>query len=321
MTRTAILSDIHGNLPALEAILADARQQGIDRYVLLGDYVFDLPWSNEVCQALMALPNAVCIAGNKEDRLHELSLDDAAAEGCLQYGAVYQTLRDLRPEVLAWLKALPREARLPLENGGTLLLTHSARNTQPFWRDRFSSGGFFRRNESLTLTHADLLREFSEALASEDHASFLAGIDAQVLAFGHNHLQFWGRGQGRLVIDPGSVGVPLDFDIRPAYTILEERASGLRVEERRVEYDPEAAIQAAKTSEIYARGTIWCELVFRSMRLGRDYMSAFLRFVYALANRRGIAARPFPNDLWVESFEMFSAQLENGAFYPQADRA
>ena len=56
MTRTAILSDIHGNLPALEAVLADARGQSIDRYVLLGDYVFDLPWSNEVCQALMALP-------------------------------------------------------------------------------------------------------------------------------------------------------------------------------------------------------------------------------------------------------------------------
>ena len=104
---TAIISDIHGNLPALEAVLEDARDQGAERYVFLGDYIFDMPWSNGVCRRIMDIGNAVVISGNKEQRLPSLRLTDPEAEGCDQVASVYQHLRELEPEIATWLKGLP----------------------------------------------------------------------------------------------------------------------------------------------------------------------------------------------------------------------
>ena len=316
MRRTAIISDIHGNLPALRAVLADAARQGAERYAFLGDYVFDMPWSNEVCETLMDLKNAVFIAGNKEERLQWLSLEDPEAGGCEQVAVVYETLRELKPEYLSWLKSLPAEARLPLEGGGAIKLVHIVAGAPGLWREAFSSGGYFRRSEGRAPSHAGLLKEFDGELNSAAYADFVEGIDADALAFGHNHLQSWCRSRSRVIIDPGSAGQPLDFVPEPAYVILEEKESGLRVIERRVPYDVEAAIRAAKDTETYACGKIWCELVFLSLRFARDYMSAMLRLAAALAHRRGIAARPFPNDLWREAYDRFSEQLEAGVFYP-----
>ena len=319
--KTAVISDIHGNLPALRAVLADARAQGARRYVFLGDYIFDLPWSNEVCRELRSLENAVFISGNKEQRLPHLSLNDPEARDCDQVASVYQHLRELEPEAAAWLMSLPERAEIPLESGGSLLAVHKTDNKPALWKEGFSTSGYFRRHEHVPHTHEGLLREFAETINGPDYADFRAETGSRGLLFGHNHLQCWCLAEGKLFLNPGSAGLPADFDNRPAYALLIEEAGGLTVAERRVDYDIEGTIRAARDTEIYARSPIWCELIFRTLRLGRDYEGPCLRFAEGLARQRGVAQRPFPNDLWREAYESFTARLDAGEFYPTVGEA
>ena len=71
----AILYDIHGNLPALEEVLADAGQSGTDRYLLGGDYGAHSPWPLETVERLRGLPNTTWIRGNGERWLREPPTD------------------------------------------------------------------------------------------------------------------------------------------------------------------------------------------------------------------------------------------------------
>ena len=69
--RTAVISDVHGNYPALAAVLKDAYENKVDKFIFTGDYIFDVPFSNEVVRLLMEMKagesdNAHIIKGNKE---------------------------------------------------------------------------------------------------------------------------------------------------------------------------------------------------------------------------------------------------------------
>ena len=70
--RYAVISDIHGNYPALKAVLADAGTQGTDTYLLLGDYTVVFPWVNEVTETIRGLKPSFVIRGNGEDYLIDL---------------------------------------------------------------------------------------------------------------------------------------------------------------------------------------------------------------------------------------------------------
>ncbi len=72
----AIISDIHGNLPALNAVLEDARNHDVEAYMLVGDYYCDLPYPNEVVDTIRNLENAYVIKGNKEGYLNNLAKTD-----------------------------------------------------------------------------------------------------------------------------------------------------------------------------------------------------------------------------------------------------
>lgn len=315
--KTAVISDIHGNLPALEAVLADAEANHVDQYAFLGDYVFDFPFSNEVVHRLRALKNAVFISGNKEARLPGFEKEDQSTWNCEQLATVHQTFREFEPDVLEWLKALPKELDLPLGGGKTARLMHFPAEITSILRRVYSSTEYYIRAEKEPVGHDLLQAQFADSLKSEEYAAYFRAVDADAILFGHNHLQCFGWCGEKLVVDAGACGVPLDFDNRAAYVILESDPGGIRVTERRASYDVDALIRATRQTEIYARGTIWCELLFRSISTGRDNTGYFLRFTNAFAEREGSAARPFTDDIWRRSYAAFCAQLDAGAFLPK----
>src|SRR6185437_13933187 len=106
--RYGFISDVHGNIEALDVVLKHLEQQTIDRYVFLGDAVGYGPNPNEVCDRIRAL-NALSILGNH----------DAAVAGRMDYGFYYDAARHaldwcaerMTPENMAWLKALPYKIR------------------------------------------------------------------------------------------------------------------------------------------------------------------------------------------------------------------
>ena len=198
-----VLYDIHGNLPALEAVLADAERLGADRYVLGGDYGTPSPWPAETLARLRELPDATWIRGNGERWLREPPLDRP------EVMEVYDLFRGQLPdEEVDALYRLPREA----EVDGVL----------------FVHGSPLSDVESFAPQPQD------------GEARLLAGVRDRTVVFGHSHQQFRRSGpDGTDLVNPGSVGMPLDGDVRAAWTT---RDGDFQL--RRTAYDVERAAAA-----------------------------------------------------------------------------
>jgi len=192
----ALVSDIHGNLPALEAVLKDLPD--VDGYVNAGDVVGYNPYPAE-CVAEVRERDAVSVQGNH----------DRAVAGEVSFGfhstagrAVEWTSERLDEETIEWLGSLPAERETVFDDT-RVKVVHGA----PDAPDRY--------------TYPE---DFSPAL--------LEGED--VLVLGHTHVQAKEEFDEGTVVNPGSVGQPRDGDPRAAYALLDEKTG--EVELRRTEY-------------------------------------------------------------------------------------
>jgi len=201
----AILYDIHGTLPALEAVLAEAAPEA-DSWLLGGDYGTPSPWPRETLDRLRTLEPATWIRGNGERWIFERP-DDRP-----EVGEAYDELvpGSLPEEELHWLYGLPPHADLD-----GVLYVH---------------GCVGRDDDS-----------FAREPAPEDEAR-CGGVHDRTIVFGHSHIQFRRDGpNGTHLLNPGSVGMPLDGDVRAAWAV---RRDDGEFEFRRTEYDIERAAAA-----------------------------------------------------------------------------
>jgi len=209
----ALLYDIHGNLPALEAVLADADRAGADRYLLGGDYTLFGAWPVETLERLEALPDADWIRGNGE---RWTAAPAEAPDVGLVREAIQVCAEALGAERVAGLAELPEQAVID--------------------ETRFCHGSPI----------SDVRSFFPES--ADDEEELLAGVEELRLVFGHTHLAFARtsscQGRERELVNPGSVGMPFDGDPRAAYALLRPQAD--EVEHRRVEYDHLAAAEAVR---------------------------------------------------------------------------
>jgi predicted phosphodiesterase len=227
VTRLAVLSDIHGNLAALEAVVADLATRHVDRVVNLGDSVSGPLLPRETAAYLQAQP-WIHLAGNHERQL--LTLDPAAMGPSDAYAH-----SQLTPADLAWLTSLPPTQAV----GDELFLCH----------------GIPAHDKTYFLETADP-SGMRPATASEVD-SRLGGITAAVVLCGHTHLPRSVRSSGgQLIVNPGSVGLPAFTDVQPfphkvetgspdaRYAILKRTAAGWTAELLTVPYDyrPMAAL-------------------------------------------------------------------------------
>lgn len=204
VTKTALLYDIHGNLPALEAVLADA---DADRFLLGGDYALFGPWPSETLDALMALPDATWIRGNGERWTES---PDQAPDNEVVQGAIASCRELLGAERAGQLAGLPEQVVI----------------------------------EGIRYCHGSPISDVRSFMpdGSDDEPELLAGVRERRLVFGHTHLPFRRVAAGGTeLINPGSVGMPFDGDPRAAYALLHDDGS---IEHRRVGYDHAATAAA-----------------------------------------------------------------------------
>jgi diadenosine tetraphosphatase ApaH/serine/threonine PP2A family protein phosphatase len=198
----AILYDIHGNVFALDAVLADARARNADRWLLGGDYGTPSPAPLETLERLQALPNATWIRGNGERWLREPPADRP------EVGETYDHFAPVPDDVVEWLYALPPRAEL----------------------------------DGVLYVHGSPLSDVeSFAPQPEDgEERMLAGVRDRTIVFGHSHQQFRRAGpNGTDLVNPGSVGMPLDGDRRAAWATWDGDFAF-----RRTAYDVERAAAA-----------------------------------------------------------------------------
>jgi predicted phosphodiesterase len=230
--RIALLSDIHGNSIALDAVLADiVRQGGVGAYWVLGDLVALGPDPVGVLERLSALPNVRFMRGNTDryvfarERPPPSQLDVQRHPELLPVLAeVAGTFAWTQGMITAagwfeWLISLPLEQREVLPNGTRCLGVHAAPGTD-------DGPGI-----PPDLTDAELL-------------ALVAGCAADLICVGHTHWPLDRQIHGSHVINLGSVSNPLPPDLRASYVIMQADTSGYQVYHRRVEYDHEAVVVA-----------------------------------------------------------------------------
>lgn len=204
----ALLYDVHGNLPALEAVLVDVESAGTDSFLLGGDFSAFGGWPAECVARLRELPDATWIRGNWE---RWQSGDDAD----MPAGDLFRTAREAAVVAVgftevAQLAALPDRT----ERDGVLYVHASPRDDMHSFRPE----------------------------AQADEVELLADASERRVVFGHYHLQFTRTGPaGVELVAPGSVGMPWDEDPRAAWALVHDDG---RVELRRTEYDVERAAGA-----------------------------------------------------------------------------
>jgi predicted phosphodiesterase len=219
MTRLGIVSDIHGNLPALEAVLAALETQRVDRIVCCGDLVGYGPWPSEVIARLRSL-DAHSVRGNHDAASASLLstdyLNPAAA------AAIAWTKTVLDPDDIAALAALP----LTRDEEGMTVVHGSLRG--PLWEymhDAFVAGESFARLEGRVglFGHTHIPGGFAT-----DGRTMRALRPAPEVAL---------EGTARYLLNPGSVGQPRDGDPRAAFAVFDLEAD--RIAFHRVAYDTE----------------------------------------------------------------------------------
>ena len=227
MNQHAILSDIHGNIWALEAVLADASRRGVQHIVNLGDTLYGPLEPQATADCLMKL-SFVSIQGN-EDRLLK---SPASISPTLKY-----VLNALSKPSLEWLASQPATSVV----GGELYLCHGTPHSDmEYLLEGMSRQGGFLNEPS-----------FIQAQ--------LATVHQTVVLCGHSHIpRAVHLPDGRLIVNPGSVGLPAYTDDKPVdhkmesgspharYAILTRTEMGWAVEEIMLPYDWKKAAEKAR---------------------------------------------------------------------------
>jgi predicted phosphodiesterase len=242
MQRFAALSDIHGNLPALDAVLADIAALGVEHIVNLGDILSGPLWAAATADRLMAL-NLPTIAGNHERQLLTLARERMSASDA-------HTADELQPHHRAWLAGLPATLQLSDE----VFCCHGTPASDLRYFLETVVPGFAGLGRGANGVRAATLAEATERAGPAMH-----GVAHGLILCGHTHVPRLLRlTDGRLLANPGSVGLPgFDDDHghphvienrapHARYALFERGAAGWNVSLRAVAYDWETAARRAE---------------------------------------------------------------------------
>jgi predicted phosphodiesterase len=234
--RVAVLSDIHGNLTAFEAVMADIRQTSPDLVLHGGDLCDGGSSPVEILDRIRGL-GWQGVIGNTDEMLVRPDSLEAFASQSAAPATLWTALRQvalatrdlLGNESLNWLAGLPQ-----MHSEAAFSIVHAT--PQSCWRA-----------PSANATDAEL-------------NSIYSSVSTRMVVFGHTHLPFIRRtaGQMELLINSGSVGLPFDGDPRASYLLLD----GAQPQIRRVEYDLEKELKALFSSGL--PGAAWTASMLRT---------------------------------------------------------
>lgn len=235
--KLALVSDIHANLPALEAVLQDIARQSVDGTYHLGDLVGYAPWPNEVVERIVA-EGITGVAGN---------YDSTVATDYKHCGCRYEDPRqeELSHVSYAWTREHATD-RMKRSLGAL-----------PFRIDLRPLGGHIA-GPTLTLIHGN--QTLNTVYVTEDRSddflrkmgNALGARSGDVVAYGHTHLPYHRVIDGVHFVNTGSVGRPKDGDPRAGYVLLSLGEGDPKVELVRVGYDVQKAAEAIRASDLPA---------------------------------------------------------------------
>lgn len=241
--RVLLISDIHANEVALEAVIKDA--DSFDQVWCLGDIIGYGPRPNEVCQRLIDL-NSVVVGGNHDysavGRLDPFHMHQDAFECIIRHSL------DINANAALGLVNAPEYQRVNLWGESTGLLVHGSPIADPMHCLGYINGEGSAVDAACAIRDGDDHVRASHLFYGHTHVpalwrASLAQYEAgNVLGDGAKHAVLLEEGGDAVLINPGSVGQPRDGDSRASYMIVTLAPSALLVEHRRVAYDVDSVI-------------------------------------------------------------------------------
>ena len=266
----AVISDIHGNLPALETVLSDAKEQGVSGYIFAGDYCLSGPWPNECLEVIRALPNTYIVRGNEESYLENLDGTDPATWTDGQMQISYYAYRTVSKENRDYLAALPRQIDMEC-SGVSIHIAHDK---------------------------ADFLGELSDGVYIFGHTHIQWNYCS-----GDRRVVLINPGSCGLPLDCLVGTVPYAL-----LEINDDGA--VSVEERRVGFDVRSYAESVTKTAQYEQAKVWTKVIIKEILTAREHLMPFLCFLEDYANRIGDARRPFAVETWERGYEIWNRTLQ-----------
>ncbi|GEL08396.1 metallophosphoesterase family protein [Salisediminibacterium halotolerans] len=238
--KIALLSDIHGNDTALEAVLEDISKQGVTHTAVLGDIAYRGPDPKKCIEYVRELHGKV-IKGNADEWIVRGVQAGEVPEHAL---ALMQKERlwaynQLHDDDIEYLNNLPMTLEIPIANDTQLFGFHAVPD--------------------------NLFENISNEAGNQAFSRFTdANPRADYFVYGHIHLPFYRSVNGQSIINLGSVGLPFNGDTRASYVIIERDQDNVHVQFRRVSYDIDKACAKLDQSDYPEEAKTLIKSIYRN---------------------------------------------------------
>jgi len=278
--RLAVIADIHGILPALDALLEDISNEQIDGILVAGDMIAG-PQSNEVIKRLQQYRTWM-IRGNQENNILNLASGNAPAwqYSCKQWNFIRWTYENIDEAVLQFIRSLPEQYSLQLPGKDAIRIVHGspASVTELIYPD------------------ADTSR-FDQVIGS---------VPEGCIVFGHTHEAWIKDRNGKLALNPGSLSMSFQGEQHGTYAILEWTKQGWMGTLRKLLYDFGLVRKAYIETGLLAKGGVLARCCLVSIETGINYLPPMLVDAYRLSKEAGYGDSPFvPDEIWNEAAQAF----------------
>lgn len=274
--KIALLADIHGNNVALEAVLDHAQAEGVEKYILLGDYITDCSQPNEVLKTIQSL-DGWKIRGNREIMIMgALENEQIDWEAHDQMRSLIWTRDRLNKEGISFIETLKDTVTIPIDGFGSIKVVHGSPD---------------KADELLKHDRIERVEEVLDQLHED------------VLICGHTHIPWHFEHEGKVLINPGSVGIAFNDRVCAEYAIIEIQGDQLKVIHHKVPYEYRRLELTFSESGLLKRSPVWAPLVLQSLADGTNRNIEFIESVIDLMKRKNLTCNNFfPNEVWSEAY-------------------
>lgn len=283
--KLAILADIHGNFPALEAVMSALERIQPDYVIVNGDLINGTPFSVEVVDCIRSL-DWVVLRGNHEFYLLDLGTPRAVpgSDDPKRWGQLHWLAARMRPDQVAYLAILPDERTLYLPNTQPIRITHGlpGRNKVGL----YSAQPDEEIAAALTEVHEQTFVTAHTHVQIDRHVNWQPTLNSELSTHPHSEMQRpVVAARSWHVINPGSVGLPLNQRPTAQFAVLEstddaETPGGWRVHHFDVAYDRRPVLEAFEISGMLAEGGVISTLFYWEVVTAAPEIIYFYRWAY-----------------------------------------
>jgi predicted phosphodiesterase len=297
--RLAILADVHGNLPAVDAVLQDMHRQRVDGIIVAGDFS-DGPDAPEVIRLLRSLDGWM-IRGNRENYFLAYRAGHAPDTWrTSEQWAGFRWMYDhLDGETLDFAASLPEQRGIAVDGADAIRVAHGSPRgvSELLLPDGNATAMELYRQAGLPTIYHTLVT-LSEVWSQ---------VEELVLVCAHSHIAWQQRQAGRLALNPGSVGASINGDPRAHYALLTWQGDHWQGQQRAITYDLERARAAYHDSGALAAGGAMTLAFLRCVETGQNVPGKFILHVRQVAIEAGHAGPGDPPDsIWRDAEATFN---------------